>query len=183
MGAESRKNVRKVITHLCIIFGSVFAIANTMMTQYLSEHYTDMVKPGRETWYRWEENDEYYVMADKVGFFSTGFQGAIQLKDIYYSSKHPELNITLEVSVDKLNRKKYKIVIENFDPGEEEFGGYAWVDKNMKYLPESRYDTETNRYMRNLLESNGPAVTRLVEIANERWNLGLTCGSGANEPS
>lgn len=76
---------------------------------------------------------------------------AIQLKDIYYSSKHPELNITLEISVDKLNRKKYKIVIENFDPGEE--------------------------------ESNGPAVTRLVEIANERWNLGLTCGNGANEPS
>ena len=105
---------------LWICAGVVFmlAIANTMMTQYLSEHYTDMVKPGRETWYRWEENDEYYVMADKVGFFSTGFQGAVQLKDIYYSSKHPELNITLEVSVDKLNRKKYKIVIENFYPGE-----------------------------------------------------------------
>lgn len=173
MESKRKRSIRKILGYFVVILLYLIAAGNSIMSEYLSENYSQAVAVGTEGKYRCEENAEYYIIASKVGFFSTGFLGSIELNDIYYSPVHPTLNVALDVYISKLGRRKYQIRIEDFDPGKEDFGGYAWVDEGMNYLPENKYDTEYNDFIQNLMDTNHEAISRLIAIANERWNLGL----------
>ena len=173
MESKHKRSIRKILGYFVVILLYLIAAGNSIMSEYLSENYSKAVAMDAVKGYPYEENAEYYIMASKVNFFSADFLGVIELKDIYYSPEHPTINVALDVYINKLGRRRYLIRIEDFDPGKEDFGGYAWVDEGMNYLPENKYDTEYNDFIQNLMDMNHEAISRLIAIANERWNLGL----------
>lgn len=56
-----------------------------------------------------------------------------------------------------------------------DFGGCVSVDKNMKYIPENEYDEEYNEYIEEFMKSYENELQEMVNIVNERWDLGMSC--------
>ena len=68
MESKHKRSIRKILGYFVVILLYLIAAGNSIMSEYLSENYSQAVAVGTEGKYRCEENAEYYIMRSRISF-------------------------------------------------------------------------------------------------------------------
>lgn len=173
MGALTNKRIKYILLSiLLILFGIIMSI-NSMLTNKLNKQFANTVEYNTDKGFHCEWHDDYYIMAGEAKQFNNEICSAVEVNDIFYSNENNTISISLRVYANKFGKYTYVLGFGDYDEGKEEFGGYAYIDENLTYLPENQYDTEKNEYLQKLIQTNKKYIFKLTKIANERWGLNL----------
>jgi hypothetical protein len=150
---------------------------NTIATEHLNKKYNSVVEWNSDEWRYCEYNGNEYITSGKATFTKFDIGTAVEIFDVYYDEEHPKIILSLEVTENKFGKITYQFDIEE-DAGYEtqggnpNFGGLVYVDKNFNQITTDNQSIDMNMitYMDNLHEE----IERLIEIANDKWDLGLS---------
>jgi hypothetical protein len=179
------KKKRRIIGIIVLVIYILLTL-NTIATERLNKKYGDAVawNPDRDGYYEWNGN-EYVYSTGGCSFFWSSMEFGTQIFHISYKDKkHPYLQIGLQVTEYKWGKAEYRLEIYDekydgdYDP-EHNFGGTVYVDKNFNPIPMYGEDVDLKTVA--LMDDLHEELSRLVEIVNERWNLGLSYDYDATE--
>ena len=163
------KWIRRAI-FLLIYFVLAF---NTIATDRLNKKYWSVVEWNYERRMNCEFNGDEYVMSGKCRFFRNEIRAAVELFGIYYDEEHPDVAIILDIRENKFGKIHYWLAIDD-DEGngrDPNFGGSSYFDEN--FQPVTMYDQEPDEKLISLMNELHDEVKRVIEIANEKWKLGI----------
>lgn len=162
---------------LAIIF--LFLTADQMMTNYLNNRFKGAVEYNGERGLYCEDYPDYYIMAGTAKFLIySPLSSVVALKDVYYNNEHKTVTVSLTIYMDKLGRVDYLLGFRDYNEEthvhDDSFAGYAFVDSHMNYMYDDVRNDLDSEYICELMAGCEVYIERLAEIANERWNLGIT---------
>jgi hypothetical protein len=176
----NRKKKKKILLIIIILLYIPLAI-NTFATERLNKKYTGKVARDPETHSYCEQNGDEYLVSAKCKFLQPSIGAGVEISNIYYDEKHPDVKVSLDITETKWGNITYLFSIDasyhdyvgymadNSDP---DFGGYVYIDENFNPIATETQSIDLNMvtYMNNLHEE----IERLIEIANDKWDLGLS---------
>ncbi len=167
-----KKHAKKIL-FIFLILLTLIVLTISVLIKRINNRIEQVIEYNSKLQYHAEQHDDYYIVAKGANIFQLTAEGGIQIFDVYYNTEHRKITISLDVWMDLFGECKYKISF--CDDNDDDFGGYAFVDQNMNLVPENDYDSLENTEVdiQVLMNSNSEYIEKLVNIANERWNLEL----------
>lgn len=171
---ESGKKVTKIVCiGIAVMFFGILMF-NTIITEKCNKRFAERVSYNSDRQLYCEYNDDYYISAGKMSFFGYETSCAIQMEDVFPGKEEREVLLTLQIWTNKLGKYEYAIGLEDKNADNEIYGGCIFIEANGYYIPENRYDQKTNERMKDYLSLYKEKIDKMMRIANERWELGLS---------
>lgn len=164
---KRKKSTYVLWTVLFLVFlGLAF---NSIATERLNKKYNSVVAWDSELQSYCEYDGNEYLVSGKCKFLQSSIGAGVQIFHINYDEQHTDIHITWSVTENKFGKCVYTIGFG--DSNDSNFGGYLYIDENFNPISQfgERIDKDAVELMNDLHEE----VERVVEIANDKWDLGL----------
>ena len=167
---QNIKSNYKILYFFGLLLVSGLIIYDVVSTIYLNNKYCNVIDYDTERRRYCEVSGNEYIMSGRCNLARWNIATAVQIFDVYYDEKNPNVTVTLEIMEDKLGRREFKIGFNN--GGDYDWGGYIYFDKNGN--PVSRHGESIDKNSVEILQSLREEAERAVFLANTKWNLGFS---------
>lgn len=164
--------------HILLFIIFIFLATDQILTNYLNDKFSENIHYSYVDGFSSENYNDCRIMAGKAHFLSwTPIRVIVAKDNVCFNESHKTVSITLTIYVSKFGKKVYMLGFDDWDETKNRydysFGGYAYVDSNMKILDAKENDGINRKRIEEYLSVLNDSIKNMVDIANYYWDLGL----------
>lgn len=168
--------MKRTVLGVIIVCVYLLLTFNALATQRLNKKYIDTVTWDSELKQYCESSEDEEITAEKCKYLGFVSRAGIKISGVFYDEDHPEVEVKLTVQENKFYQVEYQVSIidrstTNNGYADSEFAGTIYVDKNLR--PISKGDVEIDKDTVSRMNDMQETMERIVDIANNKWNLGM----------
>lgn len=178
----NRKKIQVRWWHIVLIIVFIFLAVWQHLTNRLNDHFLKPFGSFNPHGYTYENNSDIHLSVGQQSILNyEPLRATVTLHNIYYDENHKTVSVTLNIYTGRLGKMDYFLGFEDWNEEKHKydysFGGYAFVDSDMRYLSYDKRNADSrSEYIQGLMEKLDDSICYIAETANELWDLGLLSG-------